>query len=234
MINLGTYKGFGLALGDTSLEANRLSLYCLLNDNILLKRFPKEEKCPEDFVPSSSVEWCEKSFDIPVVPDYYPDWCSQYLYRKVWREDKWILGRKLFVKPADRYKRFTGFITTGTYKKKKKPPLIWSEILFFKNEWRYYITKGKVVCGEWYWGDEENTTPAPELNIKIPEDYSGALDFGELANGKLALIESQHPFACGWYGPKEKDHLYFQWIIDGWNYMMNINKLLTSKEMNQL
>jgi hypothetical protein len=74
-----------------------------------------------------------------------------------------------------------------------------------------------VLAAEWYAGDLSEPYPEPIDRIKIPSDYCGALDFGVFSNGKLALVEAQHPYACGWYG---KDHeKYCQWIIDGWIYM---------------
>jgi len=225
MLDLKDYQGFALLHGDTSLEASRLYMFCSLQ-NIPCIYIYKENILPDIYVPCGSVEWCEQILGKHVVPDYYPEWLKDFLYRKVWREDKWILEKRLFVKPADRYKRFTGFITTGTYKKKKRGQLIWSEIVYFENEWRYYISNGRVLASGWYWGDEINTPDAPdlkELNINVPKDYCGALDFGMTKYG-LTLIESQHPFACGWYGPREQDHLYFQWLIDGWEYMKKINK----------
>jgi len=39
-----------------------------------------------------------------------------------------------------------------------------------------------------------------------------------LYNGKLALVEANHPFACGWYG---KEHeIYLEWLSKGWEYML--------------
>lgn len=217
-IDLKKYKGFAL-IETESKESLAIIHVCALQ-NIHFKVLNKKEKCPIDYVPSGSVEWCLNSLGKEIKPDYYPEWAQKYLYRKIWEENNWPLGKKVFIKPSDRYKRFTGFVTTGTYKKKKKPPFICSDIVYFENEWRYYISNGKVLCGEWYWGDERGTPCALELKIEIPSTYSGALDFGEFSNGTLALIESNHPFACGWYG---KDHsLYVQWIVDGWEYMQEI------------
>ena len=154
-----------------------------------------------------------------ILPDYYPDFMSGYLNRKVYKTDKWPLGQTVFIKPADNYKRFNGFITNGGYHGKKRPPYICSEVIKFDNEWRYYISNNKVLTGEWYSGDEINAPDAPELNIKFPEGFCGAVDMG-ISNNKLTLVESQHPFACGWYG---KDHeLYTQWLIDGWKYLNEI------------
>ena len=221
-VNLYFYKGLALMIKDKSLGANRLHLFCLIK-NIPLIRIHKKEKCPDDYIPCGSVEWCTNSLGFNVIPDYYPEWAKDHLYRKVWKSSEWLLGKKLFVKPADRYKRFTGFVTDGYYKKKKKPPLWYSEIIKFENEWRYYISNGKIICSGWYSGDEINTPDAPELNIEIPKDYSGALDFGADQKGRMVLVESQHPFACGWYGKHEEDYLYFQWLIDGWLYMKNLH-----------
>jgi len=245
-IDLKGYKGFKILKGDHSSEANSLSIFCLINKIPLLRvekpfkpsgvgaygcSFTEEyhkaiymkEDIEKDYIPCGGVEWCEALLGQHIIPDYYPEWASNYLYRKVWKSDEWVLGKKLFVKPSNSYKRFTGFVTTGTYKKKKKPPFWYSEIVYFTNEWRYYVTEGKVVAAGWYWGDEVNTPDPPDIRHivhNIPIDYSGALDMG-MYNDNLTVVESQHPFACGWYGKQEDDYRYFQWLIDGWVYMNN-------------
>lgn len=217
MINLRGFRGFAFHLSDNSREALKF-VEIQYRYDIDVKYICENNLCPEEYVPCGSVEWCEKSLNNKIIPNYYPAWCSEFLFRKIWVEDKWIIGKRLFVKPADSYKRFTGFVTTGTYKKKKKGKLVWSEVVCFKNEWRYYISGGKVLCSGWYCGDENKEPKPPKLNFKIPETYFGALDMGELPDGKIALVESQHPFACGHYSD---DHeLYYQWLIDGWEYMM--------------
>lgn len=226
MLDLKGYTGFALMKGDNSLEAQRLSLYCLLN-KVLLIRLDKKSRVPELYVPCGSVEWCLQSLDMEVTPDYYPDWLSNRLYRKVWKEDKWPL-KKVFIKPSDKYKRFSGFCTTGTYKKKKKPPFWCSDIIEFTNEWRYYISNRKVLCSGWYWGDEVNTPDPPELTIWTPKGFCGAIDFGTLKTGEFALVEVNHPFACGWYG--KDDENYFQWLIDGWLYMSILKKIKEQKK----
>lgn len=216
MVNLKGYKGFCRVFGDHSYEANHLLIHSLINSYSVTSVMNRKIKCPDDFVPCGSVEWCLLSLGRKVTPDYYPDWLSPYLYRKIWKEDTWPLMR-VFIKPSDRYKRFTGFVTSGTYRKKKKPPYWCSELVHFTNEWRYYISNGEVLCGEWYAGDEINTPDAPDLNITIPPDYCGAVDFGTLNTGEIALVEANHPFACGMYG--KRDDLYFQWLVDGWEYI---------------
>jgi hypothetical protein len=231
-IDLKHYKGFALMKNDLlSRESQVISMMCNTWD-IPLARVDKNKPCPKEYIPCGSVEWCELSMGYNILgvesnfhiqPNYYPMWLNEYLYRNVWETDKWPLGKKVFIKPSDRYKRFTGFCTTGTHKKKKKPPFICSDIVTFENEWRYYISNGKVLCGQWYWGNEVNTPDAPNIDhIKFPEGFCGAVDFGmmkvnESIPYKFALIEVQHPFACGWYGKQHE--LYLQWLIDGWEYM---------------
>ena len=247
-IDLKGYKGFKLLRGDNSHEANSLSILCLM-ENIPLLRVDKpfikgrpgaygssgteelhrailmKEDIEKDYIPCGGVEWCEHLLGQKIRPDYYPEWCREHLHRKVWESSEWVLGRKLFVKPSDSYKKFTGFVTTGSYSKKKKPPFWYSEIIKFTNEWRYYVTEGKVVASGWYMGDEVNTPDAPDISYIydiIPCTYSGALDMGSCHGiTSLVLVESQHPFSCGWYGTQEDSHKYFQWLVAGWVYMNN-------------
>lgn len=179
----------------------------------------KTKDIPKNCVPVGDVEWCLSYLDKNVVPDYYPPFLMNHLHRFVYKSDEWPLGKKVFIKPADKYKRFTGFVTTGGYRKKKRGPYWCSDVVNFINEWRYYVSNGEILTAEWYYGDEINTPPAPKLEIEIPKNYCGAIDFGILDNGELALVEANHPFACGWYG---KNHdVYAKWLVNGWKYMIN-------------
>jgi len=214
MINLKLFKGFSLQMGDNSPESKKIHFYCLMND-IDIKRFVISDEIPKDYVPSGSVEFCEKIIGYPKKPDYYPEWLSEYLFRKVWKSNEWIVGEKYFVKPLDRHKRFTGFITKGTYSKKKRPPFWYSEIISFVDEWRYYISNGYNLGGWWYQGQNEDME-APELNCYIPENFCGTLDFGITSNGDFALVEAHPPYACGWYGSQNEIEIYLKWIINGW------------------
>ena len=48
-----------------------------------------------------------------------------------------------------------------------------------------------------------------------------ALDFGTLTTGKLALVEANFPYACGWYG---KDNIkYIQWLTLSWESLKDYN-----------
>jgi len=201
----------------SSRESVAVLQYCTMN-KLPYKIIRGTKDIPQDSIPIGSVEFCLSALGKNVVPDYYPEFLKNYLYREVYKSDKWPLGKKVFIKPSDKYKRFTGFVTNGGYKGKKRPPYWCSDVVEFVNEWRYYVSNGKVLSGEWYYGDEVNTPDAPILDIQIPKDYCGALDFGVLKTGQLALVEANHPFACGWYGKDYK--VYAKWVVDGWEYML--------------
>ena len=218
-LDLKGFKGFCIVEKDPSPEAMHIIARCK-TDDIPLMTVPRYKKCPKDYVPMGSVEWCLFSMERNITPDYYPEFLSNFLRRDIWYGDKWILD-KVFVKPADRYKRFDGFVTTGTYKNKKKPPFVFSKVVHFENEWRYYISNGKCVGSGWYWGDQVNTPepPSPYLFVdQLPKGFCGAVDFGTY-NGKFTLVECHHPFACGWYNNYSTVRSYMQWLVDGWIYM---------------
>lgn len=121
----------------------------------------------------------------------------------------------VFVKSAVGYKDWPAKII----KKGEKLPdgkLMISEVVNFVQEWRYYVANGKVLTTGWYDGPDEDE-PAPDLNIKWPQYFCGAVDFGRLSTGEIALVESQDPFACGWYGDDHK--AYIEWLVKGWEYM---------------
>lgn len=76
--------------------------------------------------------------------------------------------------------------------------------------------------GGWYSGvDEEDCPRAPELGIDFPIGFCGAVDFGILSTGELALVECHPPYACGWYGMDNQ--LYIDWLVSGWEYLKDIS-----------
>jgi ATP-grasp domain, R2K clade family 3 len=217
-------NGFAIQAFSKRLDKEEIAVttYAILN-KIPYKLCRRFDDVPEGFIPCGKVEWCDQFLPKEkTIPNYYPDFLKDYLYRKVWFAEKWPLGQKVFIKPGDRHKRFTGFISSTTYRRKIAGPFWCSDIVKFVNEWRYYVTSGKVVASEWYFGDEINTPDAPVLNIEIPADYCGALDFGILSTGEFALVEANAPYACGWYGKvDEKSHVYVEWLIKGWENLTN-------------
>lgn len=76
---------------------------------------------------------------------------------------------------------------------------------------------GKAVAAKWYSGAVEG--PAPSLDIAWPSDFCGAVDFGSLTSGEIALVEANPPYACGWYGTLDEYRVYAEWIVAGWKYL---------------
>ena len=216
MLRLNHFRGFALLNGFDSQESSLVKFLSYTHD-YTVECLSASDCVPKDLVPVGSVEWVSSLLD-DVEPDYYPDWVSDHLHRRVWRGDEWA-GAGVFVKPADAYKRFTGYVVTES-SKREPGPYWFSDVVSFTNEWRYYISCGQVMTARWYDGDELLTPDPPELEIEIPKHVCCAADFGMLSTGELACVEVQHPFACGWYGSTSKDGLaYLQWLIDGWDYM---------------
>lgn len=217
------YNGFILQREQKDSKESLAIVYTASYYKIPIKVISNHKEMIDNWVPVGSVEWIEKILGRHITPDYYPDFLKEYLNREVWKDDKWPLGKIVFIKPADKYKRFTGLVTNGGYRKKKKGPYWCSNVVKFDNEWRYYVANGEVLTGEWYAGDEELCPDAPKLNIAFPRGFCGAVDMGQV-NDKITLVEVNHPFSCGWYG---KNHeLYCKWIINGWNYMIKNNFIL--------
>jgi hypothetical protein len=164
-------------------------------------------------VPIGTVEWCEPSFGVHR-KDFYPE----FLYKWRGREMRRFVGRPefeypVFMKDASAWK--SGFVSRVVEPGERVPNKDWwlSERVDFRNEWRYYVADGSVVTTGWYQGEDEDE-PAPKLAVEWPEGFSGAVDFGELACGDMALVECHAPFACGWYGDDHRD--YALWQAVGW------------------
>lgn len=218
-------KKFALSnLNKNDHEGQTIAIYCALNKDEY-KVFNRAKDVPFDYIPIGNVQWVSEVLKRPEIPDYYPDFLHPYLFRKVWQQNDWPYGHRVFIKPSDRHKRFTGFITNGKWKGKKKGPFWCSDVVTFVSEWRWYIAAGKIIDARWGSGKE---LPVPFLDISWPKDYYAAVDFGLLSTGEIALIESNSPFACGWYGPCGEGGTYVEWIAQSWEYLKNKNLCIGS------
>jgi hypothetical protein len=203
-----------------------------MKHNIPFRYFCNYKDVPDGWIPVGTIEWFLRCTGLDIKasgnnPDYadnYPSFLKPYLNRDVFIRDKWP-DYKVFIKPSDRLKRFNGFITDGTYKHKKKPPFFISDIVSFKDEWRYYISDGKVVGTGWYAGESESSMEEPEypdiscLHIDYPAGWFGSIDFGIEATKGLTLIEAHPPFSVGNYLGLDSE-VYAEWLIDGYSYLI--------------
>lgn len=182
----------------------------------VVKGFIKEIQ--DDDIPVGGVDFFLKCSGLQYEPCYYPEFAKEYLHRNVWKETNWPLGKKVFIKPADKVKRFNGRVTDGSYKGKKRGPYWCSDIISFTSEWRYYVNNGEVVYVAWYMGEKLDP---PKINLNFPSGWCGSVDMG-LSNGIPTLIETGEPHSTGWYGTLENGDIYAEWIIAGYTYLKNM------------
>lgn len=202
-------------------EEAAIAHVCNVLDGHSWKVFANYKDVPSDYIPVGNVDYVEKVVGHSFRPDFYPAFLQEHLHRKVWETDEWPMNRGIFVKPSDKHKKWTGKLTTGGWKGKKKGPYWCSERINFISEFRYYVAGGEVLFGEWYDGEEKD---APSLDfVEFPTDYCGAVDFGETDDGKFALVEANHPpYAIGWYGGTKNAKIYFEFVVKGWEYLQRV------------
>jgi len=174
------------------------------------------EDVPVNYIPIGRVEWVECFIGRKITPDYYPSFLKDYFNRKIWFSKTLPENKNTFIKPADTFKRFTGNFVYNI--ENIEGPFWCSEAVEFKNEWRYYITNGKVIYSAWYKGEEECSPPKFPENI-VPKDWSGTIDMGITKESRFTLVEAHKPFACGWYGHLHEGNIYADWLINGFMYM---------------
>ena len=120
------------------------------------KKFGRPSEVPDGWLAVGTIEWVLQvtGWDIGA-EDNYPSWLSDFFHRRIWKADTWPLQETVFIKPADKLKRFNGRVTDGSYKGKKKGPYWCSDVVKFTDEWRYYVSNGKVLAAGWYSRSEE-------------------------------------------------------------------------------
>lgn len=213
-----TAEGFVFRSGDSGHEVLAAKQVCEAQ-NVPYRCLQRPVEAPSNWVAVGDVPWCEAVLGRRVMPDYYPDFLRRQVSRRIWRTDKWPIGHRVFIKPADEHKRFTGFVTSGTWKGKKRGPYWCSEIVSFRDEWRYYVTNGQVVAAHWYAGAHGTPRPAPPLAVEWPDDWCGSVDFGETNDGRFELVEAHAPMATGWYGTLAEAETFVAWQTAGWRWL---------------
>lgn len=151
----------------------------------------------------------------------YPFALVPWLYRKVGyyphlhyaldRLDK--DGQAIFIKPAEGWKRFTGFVARSSSDYpllgvSRNLPVWVSDPVTFVSEWRAYVLYGEIkkiaLCD--HGGDSKILPDQSQIEEAVSQlVLSGdapagfGIDFGVLADGRTALIEMNDGFSLGAY-----------------------------------
>ena len=178
------------------------------------------------------------------LPNPYPESLSPFLHREVWRSGSLgsvLLARStypdtaLFIKPAKRWKLFTGFVVdqpnpAELYGVSRHEPVWCSEVVKFRSEWRVYVINHEVqyvaLCD--YGGDRAAAPDMGEITRAIaayapvaPVAY--VMDFFVLNDGRTALIEVNDGFSVGAYDNVPAP-VYFRLIEARWHEMAKQNE----------
>jgi len=167
-------------------------------------------------IPVGSVEFVESILEnigvaIPT-PDFYPEFAprGRLITKDLSEAKSW---GSFFAKSARRYKYLEAriFHEGEDVPEEYQKHCVYSEVVSFAAEARYYIIGGTVICSGFYDGPDDY--PCPPLNFEVPESYNGALDIGWVKNShgrsEQVIVESHHPYACGHYAANHKDYALF-------------------------
>jgi hypothetical protein len=178
----------------------------------------------EGTVPIGSVPFVRAAlrqlgFNLPQ-PQPYPSVLAHLFYRQITRLDSLASavkrvadGQPLFVKPADRWKLFTGFVLchpgdVRLFGKSRSSPVWVSSLVDFQSEWRAYVADHQLLDLRFV-EDGGDRRVEPDLQVVLdaiarlqtmastPSAY--VIDFGVLASGETALVEMNDGFAFGAY-----------------------------------
>ena len=176
---------------------------------------------PREETHVGSVEWCQEALGFAPIANFYPFFLYEWFQRWLrYNLEEYTAEQRLFGKPANGYKVAPARIFEPG---ETVPPMYaCSEIVTFTQEWRYYVAEGELLAAGWYDGTDESE-PAPKLDIEWPKGWCGAVDFGRLDTGEIALVESHHPFACGNYLESDECELWAMWLEVGWQWTLKGN-----------
>lgn len=182
-----------------------------------------------------------KQMRIPIPPPVdYPSALAPFLHRNVWRGRFADLRRHLdsnhpdpiFAKPADERKLFQGRVfrdRAELYRIGDLPettPMLFSDVVPFISEFRFYIIDSSVICRENYDGDPRDVVDNSIVADAITQlDAAGqsfaayAIDFGLLRTGETALVEMNDGFSVGTYREISADD-YTDFTLTRWSQLL--------------
>jgi hypothetical protein len=194
-------------------------------------------------MPVGSVEFVRQAMAIAGLREpanmSYPMQAMPYLRRQVRETVAGAVSERAFVKPV-RTKKFTGFVydpasdpaSLGEHDREQHAafasahadePVWTSEPVSFVSEWRYYVSRGRLMGSARYDPHDTPDAPAPDMAlvlecIKAIGNFSSfAIDFGVLDTGETALVEVNDGWAIGLYGGAMSNVDYFTFLRNRWS-----------------
>lgn len=168
--------------------------------------------------------------------DCYPQALAAHLHRGVRRTTLRRVvshveasGSPVFVKPASRTKRFTGFVLeVATDPRLSGIPGsedVWAcDPVEWRSEWRAYVIGDRIRHVSFCDGDRSAQIDLGTIESAV-SDLSGterpagyAIDFGVLADGRTALIEMNDGYSIGAYEDVPSE-TYFELLLVRWQQM---------------
>lgn len=173
--------------------------------------------------------------------DPYPEKAHFALGRRVWKENSLLaalaLPRPLFIKPADSWKRFTGFVIDFyadvrdiRFQGYSRSRPVWcSEPVHIAAEYRVYVLNDQVSSIQPAPGNP-STAPGPDAEVinGIASVLAGkrqgyVFDVGVLAeSGETILVEVNDGFSMGAYGDVPIG-TYFDLLAASWRQLLLSN-----------
>lgn len=175
-------------------------------------------------------------------PDCYPESMKQYLHRSVSYGTKRDLTLDMlpkFIKPADDYKLFTGFVCDDPddYRLQhvgNKRRLAICDVVKWKSEWRYYCFDHTFYESAFYNGDQ-TVQPDEDVVKEILKAFAkerkwpAVVDIGVLDDGTTALVEINEAFSIGYY-EGITPQLYQMIICKRWRHLSGFDEVIEQQE----
>ena len=194
----------------------------------------------DDFIAGEipSLFYAMKKLGVDYKHEDYPEALKEFLHRRMWLSKLGYLKDKvfneyaiepMFIKPADKLKKFTGFVlesvdnwfnTNGAGDGMK---VICSEPVKWITEYRIPVINGVIRDYSNYSGDPnvqvDKTVVESMVNTWKAAPKAYLLDVGVLDNGITALIEVNDAFSCGSYTMSKET--YGDLLTTRWNELKN-------------
>jgi ATP-grasp domain, R2K clade family 2 len=188
-------------------------------------------------IPTTEMALKQLGVTVPI-PEDYPIELHDFLYRRVWKSTLRAVKERIecgespvFIKPATRRKRFTGFVFTDpseTYQLEGasgQTPVWCSQCVEWQSEWRVFVLHGNILGIQYYRGIQSIRPEEDVIKILCARwiatgraPCAFALDVGVLTTGETALVEVNDGFSLGRYGLPIA--FYTNMVIARWGELM--------------